>query len=338
MSELRWHPLLCEWVITATHRQDRTFLPPAGHCPLCPTKPGEFPTEVPAEDYEIVVFENKFPSLRHPAPDPAVGPTALSPVRPADGICEVVLYSPDHNSTLTDASVEHLRKLIEVWTDRYVELGSHDFVRYVFIFENKGKEIGVTITHPHGQIYASPFIPPVVQTELDACRRHYQERGDCLVCDIARQEIIGSRLIAVNDGFLAAIPFHARYPYEVHVISRAHKGSLPELSNAERWDLAAVLKTVMQKYDNLWGISLPYMMVLHQTPTDGGEYGYYHFHVEFYPPYRTRGKLKYLAGWESGAGSFVNDTLPEKKARELRRVQPSATLEELRKAIRQGCG
>jgi UDPglucose--hexose-1-phosphate uridylyltransferase len=320
MSELRWHPLLREWVITATHRQDRTFLPPKDYCPLCPTRPGAFPTEVPAEDYELVVFENKFPSLAHPPAQQAVSETELYKVRPADGVCEVVLYSPTHDGTLTDESEEEIRNLIEVWTDRYVELGARDFVRYVFIFENKGQEIGVTITHPHGQIYAYPFIPPVIRRELEAAREHHGRTGRCLVCDIiGEEEKDGRRLVAENDSFLAAIPFFARYPYEVHIYSKAHMGSLPGFSDDQRWDLAGILKAVLTKYDNLWHKSLPYMMVLHQNPTDGENYDYYHFHIEFYPPYRTKDKLKYLAGSESGAGVFINDTLAEEKAAELRK-------------------
>jgi len=333
VSELRWHPLLEEWVITATHRQDRTFLPPPDFCPLCPTKPGvrdEEKTEVPADDYDIVVFQNRFPSFQDPPPKPAVGPTGISQVRPAQGICEVVLYTPDHCSTLAETGVEHIRKLIEVWADRYEELGARDFAKFVLIFENKGKEIGVTLTHPHGQIYAAPYLPPVLQKELDACRKHFEKRGRCLVCDIAKQEAAAERLVAANRSFLAAVPFHARYPYEVHVFSTAHKLSLLELANTERWDLAEILKTVLRKYDNLWRKSLPYMMVLHQAPTDGGDHGYYHFHVEFYPPYRTREKLKYLAGWESGAGTYINDTLPEEKAQELRETAPVTVLGEER--------
>lgn len=319
MSELRWHPILKEWVITATHRQDRTFLPPADYCPLCPTKPGGFPTEVPAEDYDVVVFQNKFPSLNLPAPEPAIEATDLYKVKPAEGVCEVVLYSSRHVGTLTDASEEEIRNLIEVWADRFEELGSLDEVKYVFIFENKGKEIGVTIAHPHGQIYAYPFIPPKIEQELNSCKEHMDQTGRCLLCDVVSEELKDARrLVAENDGFVAAIPFFARYPYEVHIWSRAHKQSLGEMDDADRNNLAQMLKTVLTKYDNLWGQSLPYMMVLHQRPTDGGNYDHYHFHIEFYPPYRTPNKLKYLAGSESGAGVFINDTLPEEKAAELR--------------------
>lgn len=325
MSELRWHPLLREWVITATHRQDRTFLPPKDYCPLCPTKPGAFPTEVPSEDYELVVFENKFPSLQHPASEMAVEGSELYAVRPADGICEVVLYSPKHDATLAGESVEDIRKLIEVWTDRFVELGAKDYVDYVFIFENKGKEIGVTITHPHGQIYAYPFIPPYIKRELEASKEHHEKTGRCLICDVIDEEKSdGRRMVVENDSFCAAIPFYARYPYEVHIFSQTHKGSLPEFTDKEKDDLASILKTVLSKYDNLWDMSMPYMMVLHQTPTDGHDHGYYHFHIEFYPPYRTPEKLKYLAGSEAGAGVYINDTLAEEKAAELREAEPKS--------------
>jgi UDPglucose--hexose-1-phosphate uridylyltransferase len=323
MSELRWHPLLREWVITATHRQDRTFLPPKDYCPLCPTKPEAFPTEVPAEDYEIVVFENKFPSLQHPAPEIAVEGSELYPVRPADGVCEVVLYSSKHDGSLARESEEDIRNLIEVWSDRFAELKEKDYVDYVFIFENKGKEIGVTIDHPHGQIYAYPFVPPTIQRELDGAREHKEKTGRCLLCDIVEEEKRdGRRLVVENDSFYAGIPFYARYPYEVHIFSKAHKGTLLEFTDEEKWDLARILKVVLAKYDNLWDMSFPYMMVLHQTPTNGENYDYYHFHIEFYPPYRTKVKLKYLAGSESGAGVYINDTLAEEKAAELREAEP----------------
>ncbi len=325
MSELRWHPLLREWVITATHRQDRTFLPPKDYCPLCPTKPGAFPTEIPSEDYEVVVFENKFPSLQHPAPEMSVEGSDLYKVRPADGVCEVVLYSSRHDGSLAGESEQDIRKLIEVWTDRFVELGQKDYVDYVFIFENKGKEIGVTIDHPHGQIYAYPFVPPHIKRELDGAEAHFKETGRCVVCDIvAEEKRDGRRVVVENESFFAAIPFYARYPYEVHIFSQAHKGSLPEFTEKEKDDLASILKTMLSKYDNLWDMSLPYMMVLHQTPTDGMDYsGFYHFHIEFYPPYRTPQKLKYLAGSESGAGAYINDTLAEEKAAELRAAEPN---------------
>ena len=155
MSELRWNPLLEEWVTVAPWRQDRTYHPPAEHCPLCPTRPGEPETEIPEPDYHIVVFENRFPSYTGD-----------------QGRAEVVCYTPDHDSSLGEQSVDHIRDLIEVWRDRTSELGRLPNVRYVYVFENRGEEIGVTLSHPHGQIYAYPFIPPVIQRELAAEARH----------------------------------------------------------------------------------------------------------------------------------------------------------------------
>jgi len=323
MSELRWNPLLEQWVITATHRQERTFFPPDDYCPLCPTKPGGFPTEIPEESYELVTFDNKFPSLHRVAPEPAVKETDLYKIRKAEGVCEVVLYTQDHTTSLAEESEENIEQLIYVWTDRYIELGKLEYVDYVFIFENKGKEIGVTLTHPHGQIYAYPFIPPVIEKELNASKKHKRKTGHCLLCDVLAEEMKdGRRLVYENEHFVAIIPFYARYPYEVHILPKKHQRSLTEFNKAEKHSLANVLKTVLAKFDNLWGISFPYMMVMHQKPTDGKAHGYYHFHIEFYPPYRTPGKLKFLAGSESGAGVFINDTLAEEKAKELRETDP----------------
>ncbi|MGE5587890.1 MAG: galactose-1-phosphate uridylyltransferase [Clostridia bacterium] len=325
MSELRWNPVLGEWVVTATHRQDRTYHPPADYCPLCPTRPGAFPTEVPAEDYEIVVFENRFPSFRRIPLEPAVAGSELYPVGPARGICEVVLYSPDHHGSLATADVSDIARLVDVWADRYSELGSVDYVDYVLIFENRGEAVGVTLDHPHGQIYAFPFIPPKPAVELENAARHKAATGRCLFCDIVRAELDdGRRVVVENEGWVAVVPFFARYPYEVHILPRRHAESLPEFNATERRDMAAILKVVLQKYDNLFGRPLPYIMVMHQAPTDGKRYDHYHFHIEFYPPNRTATKLKYLAGCESGAGTFINDTLPEEKAAELRSVPPTA--------------
>ncbi|MBU6428748.1 MAG: galactose-1-phosphate uridylyltransferase [Cyanobacteria bacterium REEB65] len=321
MSELRWHPLLREWVVTATHRQDRTFLPPADYCPLCPTQPGGFPTEVPADDYQFVVFENRFPTFQTPPPEPAIAGDEFYPVEPATGICEVVLYSPRHDSSLASCSVADIERLIRVWTDRYRVLGDRPDVDYVYIFENKGEAIGVTLPHPHGQIYAFSFIPPRIQREIDAASSHFERAGRCLLCDILDREVQdGRRIVAENDSWLAVIPFFARYPYETYLMPKAHRDSLLDLSGGERQDMASLLKTILVKFDALWGISFPYMMVMHQAPTDGIVRPGTHLHVEFYPPMRAPNKLKYLAGCESGAGTFINDTLPEDKAAELRAV------------------
>lgn len=319
MSELRWNPILQQWVVTATHRQERTYKPPEDFCPFCPTRDGSFPTEVPAPSYEIVVFENKFPSLRRVPPEPALKGTDTFRVEPARGVCEVVLYTDEHHSTFADLTIDRICNLIEVWTDRYRELGSLDYIDYVLIFENKGDAVGVTLNHPHGQIYAFPFIPPIPAKELESAYEHLEATGRCLFCDALEQELHdGSRVVASNSHFVAAVPFYARYPYEVHVTSKTHKKSLLDFVSSEKRSLAEILKTVTSGYDNLFGFSLPYLMIMHQAPTCRGDWSHCHFHIEFYPPHRTPTKIKYLAGCESGGGTFINDTLPEETAEELR--------------------
>jgi UDPglucose--hexose-1-phosphate uridylyltransferase len=320
LNQLRWDPTLGEWVAYATHRQDRTFLPPAEYCPLDPTKPGGFPTEVPRESYDIVVFENRFPSLAPDAPEPEGEGSALTPVAAGRGVCEVVLYSDDHYSTLATMPEGRIRNLVEVWADRYEELGALPFVEYVFIFENKGEAIGVTLHHPHGQIYAYPFVPPRPKKELEAARNHRRETGNCLHCDLLAEELDdGRRVVVEGEHFVAFVPFYAHFPYEAHVYSRRCAPSIADLSAPERRDLAGVLKRLLVGYDGLFGFSLPYMMAMHQAPTDGGDHdGVAHFHIEFYPLNRTADKMKYLAGSETGAGAFIMDALPEGMARTLK--------------------
>ena len=323
MSELRWHPFLEQWVITATHRQDRTFLPPEDYCPLCPTRPGGFPTEVPRDDYDVVVFENRFPSLQAAPPPPAVAPTAVSPVEPARGICEVVLYSPHHRDALASMPLARIRNVARVWRDRYLALGAKDFVRYVLVFENRGEAVGVTLHHPHGQIYAFPFVPPIVERELAASRAHHARTGRCLLCDVLEQELADDRrLVLAGERFVALIPSFARYPYEVYLAPRRHQASMAEWTAADVADLAVVLKGLLSKYDALFDRPLPYVMAVHQAPTDGGDHPSCHLHFEFYPPLRSATRLKFLAGCESGAGTFINDTLAEETAAELRRAGP----------------
>jgi UDPglucose--hexose-1-phosphate uridylyltransferase len=321
VSELRWHPLLSQWVITATHRQERTFLPPEDYCPLCPTKPGGFPTEVPAEDYDIVVFENKFPSLQRQPPEPAVAGNAVSPVLPARGVCEVVLYSPDHHASLPTMPLRRIANLARVWRDRTAVLGAREEIACVFPFENRGEAVGVTLHHPHGQIYAFPYIPPVVEKELASSREHWARTGRCLFCDSLGEELSdGRRIVLEGDRFVAFVPFFARWPFETWLAPRRHLGSMAEWTSADEEDLAVVLKGLVGKFDALFGKPFPYVMVVHQAPTDGGDHRDCHLHFEFYPPLRSASRMKFLAGCESGAGSFINDTVAEESAAQLRRA------------------
>lgn len=327
MLELRWNPILKKWVIIATHRQNRTYKPPKDYCPLCPTKKGGLSTEVPAEDYDIVVFENKFPSLKEELPRITGTGSKFFKYGKAQGICEVVLFTSDHDGIMSEKPLSRYVKLVKVWRDRYQELGDKDFIDYVFIFENKGEEVGVTLHHPHGQIYAFPFIPPIIEQELDSSKEYLKKEGKCLFCKTLEEEKEdGRRIIVSNNSFTALVPFAAGYSYEVHIYTNKHLPSFNDFTEKEEIDLAAILKTLMMKFDNLFGFVLPYIMAIHQQPTNGTGKEYSHFHIEFYPPYRTKDKLKYLAGSELGVGAFSNDSLPEEKAQELRNTPPEGVV------------
>lgn len=237
------------------------------------------------------------------------------------GICEVVCYTSKHDLFLEDMPVKKIGNLIKVWQDRYFNLGDKSFIKYVLIFENKGKEIGVTLSHPHGQIYAFPYIPPVVLEELKSSKKFYRKNKRCLHCAIVGEELKDKRRIVIkNKDFVAFIPFYAAWPYEVHIYCLRHLQSLCELKEKEINSLSMIIKELISRYNKLFNFRMPYVMVIHQKPTDGKNYDYYHFHFEFYPPYRTKNKLKYMAGCELGAGTFINDTLPEEKAAELRKI------------------
>jgi UDPglucose--hexose-1-phosphate uridylyltransferase len=320
MAELRWNALLSQWVITAGHRQRRTHLPARSACPLCPSRRGR-PTELPDLPFEIAVFENRFPSLQRRPPRPGTAPTPICPVARSRGACEVIVYSPRHDLSLGKAPPRLAERLVEVWLDRHRELARRRGIDYVFIFENRGRAIGVTLTHPHGQIYAFPYVPPVIERELASFRDFRKTTGRCLGCAACSEESRARRRVLFQSrGFVAFVPFAARWPYEVHLYPRRHARDLADLDAGERGGLGRAIRTVQRTYDRLFGFPLPFTMVLHQRPTDGRRYEGYHFHVEFYSPQRAATRLKYLAGCESGAGSFINDSRPEEKARELRRA------------------
>jgi len=318
-AHLRWHPLRGEWVAYASHRQHRTFLPPAQYNPLAETKDDGHPTELPAAAWDVAVFENLFPTLLETAHDP---PDLIVPARPAGGACEVVVFTRDSETTLGKLPLWHLDLLFEAWADRYAELGARADVEYVFAFENRGVEVGVTLPHPHGQIYAYPFVPPVPARELHQQGEYHAAHGRGLLEDLFAQEIRENRrLLYLGSHALALVPVCARYSYEVWVAPLRPAASAADLSCDERRDMAKALKTVLLKFDGLWDRPFPYIMVFHQAPTDGQPHPEAHLHIEFYPAYRMRDRLKYLAGSEIGAGVFTADTLPEEKAAELQAIE-----------------
>jgi UDPglucose--hexose-1-phosphate uridylyltransferase len=297
MGEIRFNELRGEPVDYAIHRQDRTFLPDREHCPLDPTLPGEPPTEIPVPEFEIAVFENRFPAFESPS-----------------GVAEVVVYTDDHDASFASLPAERVEALMWVWRQRYEELGARPDVEYVYIFENRGVEVGVTLHHAHGQIYGYPFVPPVPALEQAADVR----LGGCAVCALSERELAdGRRILHEDDAVVAFVPEAARWPYEVHLAMRAHRQSLAACEPAELRSLGAALQCLVRGFDALFARAFPYVMALHQAPTfEDGADG--HLHAEFYPPLRTADKLKFLAGSEQGAGTFISDVLPEEAALGLR--------------------
>jgi UDPglucose--hexose-1-phosphate uridylyltransferase len=316
---LRWHPLRGEWVAYAPSRQQRTFLPPPLYDPLLPSNDTAVPTELPLGDYDIAVFDNLFASMHAGALAP---PAQIVATAPANGSCEVVVFSQDRGRPLADLPLGHIELLLQVWARRTEVLSARPEIQYVLPFENRGAEVGVTLHHPHGQIYAYPFVPPVAQRMQTQELAFHESRGQALLEALIDSEIAaGARIIYQGELAVAFVPAWARYPYEVWIAPRKSVSTFTGLSDAQRSDLARALKATLRKYDGLWQIPLPYIMAWYQAPFDGTPRGAYHLHAECYPAYRMQGRLKYLAGTEVAAGMFVNDTLPEQKAEELRAVQ-----------------
>jgi UDPglucose--hexose-1-phosphate uridylyltransferase len=293
-------------------------------CPLCPSREGAPETEIPRPDFEIAVLDDEFGPLVADAP--AITP-AGAPYRtaPSVGAAEIVVYTDDHDATLASLGRARMETLIHVWADRYAELGARRGVAYVFIFENRGAELGVALDHPHGQIYAYPEIPARVVRRLQSARLHLAAKGTCVHCDIvARERADGVRIVAQTESFCAFVPFAPRFAYEVHVVSRRHAASLLDLTDPERESLAEILEAVLRAYDALFGFPLPYVMSVHQSPTDDGENApISHFQIEFAPIHETATRLKHIAGSELGAGTFVVDGRPEDHACELRAARAS---------------
>lgn len=319
-SVLRWDAAVEEWVVVAGHRQGRTFQPPADQCPLCPSTP-ERPTEVPSDDYEVVVFENRFPSLSMDAslPDhPGVGLTEPSAVRPGTGRCEVVCFTPDHDASFASLAPQQVRTVMEAWIDRTLELRTLPGVVQVFPFENRGAEIGVTLAHPHGQIYAYPFVPPRTERLLAAERRHVEQTGRHLSDDIlAAERADGRRIVAENDAWTAFVPAAARWPFEVHLYPRRRMPDLPALTDDEREAFGPIYVEVLRRLDGLFDVAMPYVSGWHQAPAtaDPADTA---LHLVLFSSRRAPGKLKHLAGSESGMGVFINDVPPERAASMLR--------------------
>jgi UDPglucose--hexose-1-phosphate uridylyltransferase len=318
-----------EWVIVAAHRQQRPWtgetvtaaaVARASYDPGCYLCPGNKRVGgAPNPSYaSTFVFDNDHPCVGADAPRELETPPAPYRVSPAAGVARVVCFSPRHDLTLAEMPVAAIAEVVDVWRRETSDLGARPEVRQVLCFENKGEVVGVSNPHPHGQIYATSFVWKTMETELDASARHQRETGRGLMDDIVRAERQdGRRILHEDEHAIAFVPHFARYAYEVYVVPKRRVAHVSALTDAEANALAAALSNVTIRFDNLWRMSFPYVMVLHQAPA-GVDDGGFHFFIAFHPPLRQPTLRKYLAGPEIGGGNFLSDTAPEATAAELR--------------------
>ncbi|MGX1883195.1 galactose-1-phosphate uridylyltransferase [Streptomyces sp. NPDC055287] len=306
-SQIRRDPLLGDAVAIASHRQARTYHPPADACPLCPSRDGRH-SEIPATAYDVAVFENRFPSLAGDS-----------------GRCEVVCFTSDHDASFADLTEEQAGLVLEAWTDRTAELAELPGVRQVFCFENRGAEIGVTLGHPHGQIYAYPFVTPRTALMLRSMAGHLAKTGRNLFDDVvARERAEGTRVVLESEHWVAFVPYAAHWPYEVHLYPKRRVPDLRGLDDDARTEFPQVYLELLRRFDRIFGPGeppTPYISAWHQAPFGTVDFApEFGLHLELFTIRRTSGKLKFLAGSESGMNVFINDVPPETAAARLREV------------------
>jgi UDPglucose--hexose-1-phosphate uridylyltransferase len=325
LSEIRRDAATGDWVTIAAHRQARTYHPPADECPLCPSREGRM-SEVPAADYDVVVFENRFPSLSADTALHVLGTgDPLRESEPGTGRCEVVCFTAEHATSFAGLSEAKAALVLTAWTDRTAELSALPGVQQVFCFENRGAEIGVTLAHPHGQIYAFPFATPRTLKMIAAADIHRGRTGRNLFEDLLAAELATpDRVVLAGEHWTAFVPYAARWPYEVHLYPNRRVADLTELDAAERAEFPGVYLELLRRFDRLFAepgqasAPTPYISAWHQAPAHRGEE--LALHLELFTIRRTVGKLKFLAGVESGMDAFVNDVSPEAAAHRLREV------------------
>lgn len=328
--EQRWHPFREEWVLYTEHRGGRPWIgetkPPEtarapsydAACALCPGNKRLHGNNPPYEG--VYWFANDLPPFSNDAPEPKPGDDFYR-VREVRGTSEVICYHPDHSKTFAELGWEEAVAVVRAWKDRYVAVGTHPGVDYVLIFENKGAIVGTSNPHPHCQLYGGNLIYGIADRERDAANRYYLRTGESLLEEVIRRERNTQRVLFSNDDFFACVPWFARYAYEVLVFPKRNTQSLADLENGRCDTLAEALLAVTRAYDKLWNMPLPYVMAIHQSPTDGDPANvHYPFHIEFHPPLRKPDTLKYLGGPEIGGGSMTNESDPDKKAAELRKA------------------
>ena len=313
MAELRYHPLIKDWVMIASHRQNRPQMP-KDYCPFCPGS-GKVP-----DQFDVYEYDNDFPALSQTPPTPDDVANDFFKIKEAYGKCEVILYSPDHTITLPELPTDHIKKLVDLWVERFNVISSDEKIKYVFIFENRGEAVGVTMPHPHGQIYGYSVVPKKLELEVESAKEFYEENDQCLFCKMRDEERAdGRRIIFESEHFVVFLPFFCEYPYGVYIMSKRHLNNIAQFTDAEKADFAEVLRLTTGMLDSLFGYKFPYMMCMHNAPVNGEDNSdYYHFHVEFFPPMRSADKIKFNASSETGAWAHCNPTAPELKAVELR--------------------
>jgi UDPglucose--hexose-1-phosphate uridylyltransferase len=321
-SELRFDSTTGQWVIIAALRQDRTYKPPPDQCPLCPG-PSGLTSEIPAPDYDVVVFENRFPSLSGAGAEPFALPDARVDglvSAAGQGRCEVICFASDHATSFAQLPHRQARLVVEAWRHRTADMMNRSGIAQVFCFENRGEEIGVTLTHPHGQIYGYPYLTPRSAIMLEQARAHRARHGTNLFGAVLERELADdARVVARTDLFTAFVPFAARWPVEVHIYPNRFARNLIDLNAAEIDAFAQVYLDVLGRFDRLYPTPLPYISALHQY-RDDDEQGEGYFHVELMSVRRSATKLKYLAGSESAMDAFISDVTPESVAARLREV------------------
>ncbi len=304
---MRWNPSRHEWVTYSSTRKVRTSFPPKEYCPLCPGAELNFPTEIPFKNFEVAIFPNRWASFN--TNDILVSIEGLD-VKPSNGECEVVVYSSNHLDTIAQMPIERIELLFNAWSDRYLQLLKRDDINYVMPFENRGEECGVTLHHPHGQIYAFPFVPPVIQKEVEAFNK------ENFILKLMK-DLENKYFVYQDENVIAAVPPFARYAYEIWIIPKRQIAGPWQFTEGEYHSFSIALQKVVKGYDSFLGRTCPYIMGLHAAPKLNDKN--FHFHIEFNPPLRHDDKPKVLAGSESMAGVFIMDVLPEETALDLRK-------------------
>jgi UDPglucose--hexose-1-phosphate uridylyltransferase len=317
-GELRWDPLTAEWIAYAEHRQDRTFLPAADSCPLCPSRPGRL-TEIPAGDYDVVVFENRFPVLSGTGPSAVAG--GLGERARASGRCEVICFTAEHDGSFAALRPARASTVLAAWADRTAELSGRPGIEHVFCFENRGPEVGATLQHPHGQIYALPFVPPRARQLIASTQTYQAGHGANLFDDMVAAEIAdGSRIVVRNEHWVAFVPAAAHWPFEVLLFPTRRVPDLASLAEPAVAAFGEIYPAVLRRLDTLFDAPMPYLAAWQQAPAgrSGEDRAESALHLQLMPQRRAPGKLKYMASTETGAGIWSNDVLPETAARMLR--------------------